>query len=236
MNNHQSNHQDESNKSNENENKNQSKSKTTSKSNLSFLLRPPVTQDEVDAAAPHIHQVINSAYDVYQAGGVEALVQYLSDERERNKQQNNSYNRNNNNRRKLKLKLKRSRKISKDVDDIDVDILDDDILDDDDDDDDDDNDDAKINGDPRTYQVMMVERAIKQNTIIQLNTGLGKTLIAILTIKHFGVAGDYKKVNAKGLAKQTWFLVPSVALAIQQSNTLRVNLPFTVAVVCHTGG
>ena len=168
--------------------------------NLSFLLRPPVTAEEIRDATPHIHDVINSAYDVYESKGIASLVQYLSE----------------------KNSSKREQDMPRRTDDCNGEDCEND-----------DDDDAKITSDPRAYQAMMVERAKKQNTIVQLNTGLGKTLIAILTIKHF--AEDYKAVNSEGLAKQTWFLVPSVALAIQQSHTLRVNLPYKVAVVCHTG-
>lgn len=37
---------------------------------------------------------------------------------------------------------------------------------------------------PRSYQIQMMEIAIKQNTIIYLPTGSGKTFIAILVLKH----------------------------------------------------
>ena len=43
--------------------------------NLSFLLRPPVTAEEIRDATPHIHDVINSAYDIYESKGIASLVQ-----------------------------------------------------------------------------------------------------------------------------------------------------------------
>lgn len=86
--------------------------------------------------------------------------------------------------------------------------------------------DAKIMGAPRQYQQRLFEIACKQNTIIHLGTGAGKTLIALMLIRHF--ASDFQK------GKQTLFAVPSVALAIQQSTVLRSNLPFSVQVACYS--
>ena len=54
-----------------------------------------------------------------------------------------------------------------------------------------------------------------------------------MTIRHF--SQEYRGLDPNGHAKQTWFLVPSVALAVQQTQTLRVNLPYKVATACHTG-
>lgn len=71
----------------------------------------------------------------------------------------------------------------------------------------------------------LVELAKKQNTIVNLGTGQGKTLIALLLIKHY--AKSYQE------GKQTLFLVPSIALAGQHTTTLLANLPFTVATACH---
>lgn len=86
--------------------------------------------------------------------------------------------------------------------------------------------DATIRGDPREYQTALFEIAKTKNTIVNLGTGFGKTLIALLCIRHF--SPDFDE------GKQTLFLVPSVALAIQQSATLRANLPgFSVQTACY---
>jgi ERCC4-related helicase len=86
--------------------------------------------------------------------------------------------------------------------------------------------DAIIQGDPRGYQRALFEAAKCKNTIINLGTGYGKTLIALLCIRHFSPS------FAEG--KQTLFLVPSVALAIQQSTTLRANLPnYSIQTACY---
>jgi len=86
--------------------------------------------------------------------------------------------------------------------------------------------DAKIDGAPRVYQQRLFEIACRQNSIIHLGTGAGKTLIALMTIRHFSGALTPEE------GKQTLFLVPSVALAVQQSIVLRANLPLTVQVAC----
>ena len=84
---------------------------------------------------------------------------------------------------------------------------------------------AKIDGDPRTYQRQLLERAKQGNVIVHLGTGYGKTLIALLLIKHVR--------NQIGVTAKTIFLVPSVALALQHTTTLRANLPYTVATACY---
>jgi len=71
---------------------------------------------------------------------------------------------------------------------------------------------ARIEDDPRDYQQFLLDIAISRNTIIHLGTGFGKTMIALLCIKHFE-------------GGRTLFLVPSVALANQQAMTLEANLP-----------
>ena len=84
-----------------------------------------------------------------------------------------------------------------------------------------------INGTPRKYQMALYEKAKNINTIVNLGTGMGKTLIALLCIKHFAIP-SYEE------GKQTLFLVPSIALAVQQTYTLRANLPYKVATACHS--
>jgi endoribonuclease Dicer len=86
--------------------------------------------------------------------------------------------------------------------------------------------DARINDDPREYQRTLFEIAKSRNTIVILGTGFGKTLVALLLIRHHGAA--FRE------GKQTLFLVPSVALAIQQSVTLRANLPnYSIQTACY---
>jgi hypothetical protein len=106
--------------------------------------------------------------------------------------------------------------------------------------------DSTIRGDPREYQRALFEIAKSKNTIVNLGTGFGKTLIALLCIRHFSPAfepqpsqpndnnGEDKDKGKRAGGKQTLFMVPSVALAIQQSTTLRANLPgFSVQTACY---
>jgi len=104
---------------------------------------------------------------------------------------------------------------------------------------------AKIKGDPRMYQRKLLERAKQENVIVHLGTGYGKTLIALLLIQHVHsqetlitttttttAPADSSQPDGKPSKKKTIFLVPSVALALQHSTTLRANLPYTVATAC----
>lgn len=84
----------------------------------------------------------------------------------------------------------------------------------------------------RDYQIYMLERAKKENTIVHLGTGMGKTLISIMLIKEF-----LAKRNCESAAKgksQILFLVPSIALAVQHTDSLKANLPCRVETACHT--
>jgi len=65
---------------------------------------------------------------------------------------------------------------------------------------------------PRPYQQETADCAIRQNTIINIKTGGGKTLIAVLVINHFLKFSPEKTVL---------FIVPSRALVTQQSQYLR---------------
>jgi endoribonuclease Dicer len=85
--------------------------------------------------------------------------------------------------------------------------------------------DSIIRGDPRQYQIALFETSKNRNTIVNLETGKGKTLVALLLIRYLS------PLFQEG--KQTLFLVPSVALAMQHSSTLRANLPYTVATASH---
>lgn len=67
-------------------------------------------------------------------------------------------------------------------------------------------------------QVELFRCALEQNTIVYLPTGSGKTFIAAMLIKE---KGDETTGSIHQGGKRTVFLVPTVALAIQQAAYLR---------------
>lgn len=67
---------------------------------------------------------------------------------------------------------------------------------------------------PRTYQIELFEIACKQNVIIYLPTGAGKTFIAVMLIKE--LSADIRKSYDEG-GKRTVFIVNTVPLVMQQS-------------------
>ncbi|XP_076245317.1 endoribonuclease Dcr-2 [Calliopsis andreniformis] len=65
----------------------------------------------------------------------------------------------------------------------------------------------------RAYQIDLLEIALKQNTIVYLPTGAGKTFIAVMLIKE--LSADIRKPWSEG-GKRTLFVVNTVPLVIQQ--------------------
>ncbi|KAI4385111.1 hypothetical protein MLD38_003171 [Melastoma candidum] len=79
----------------------------------------------------------------------------------------------------------------------------------------------------RQYQLDVLEQAKKKNTIAFLETGAGKTLIAVLLMKS--VCRDLQKLNKKMLAV---FLVPKVPLVYQQAEVIRERTGYQVGHYC----
>ncbi|KAJ5674560.1 dicer-like protein 1 [Penicillium maclennaniae] len=84
------------------------------------------------------------------------------------------------------------------------------------------------NLDPREYQIELFERAKKKNIIAVLDTGSGKTLIAVLLLKHVLNQELIDRDNGNP-PRVAFFLVDSVTLVFQQSAVLRNNLDQDVA-------
>ncbi|KAJ5799821.1 uncharacterized protein N7518_001889 [Penicillium psychrosexuale] len=82
--------------------------------------------------------------------------------------------------------------------------------------------------DPREYQIELFERARASNTIAVLDTGSGKTLVAVLLLKHILQIELNKRANGAS-PRVAFFLVDSVTLVFQQSAVLRNNLDQRVA-------
>ncbi|XP_023649635.1 endoribonuclease Dicer isoform X1 [Paramormyrops kingsleyae] len=73
---------------------------------------------------------------------------------------------------------------------------------------------------PRKYQVELLEAALEHNTIVCLNTGSGKTFIAVLLTKQLShqIRGDFR-----GYGKRTVFLANSASSVIQQAAAIRTH-------------
>ncbi|KAG9237330.1 hypothetical protein BJ875DRAFT_159968 [Amylocarpus encephaloides] len=84
---------------------------------------------------------------------------------------------------------------------------------------------------PRDYQVELFERAKERNTIAVLDTGSGKTLIAVLLLRH--IFAQELEDRALGKAKRiSLFLVDSVTLVFQQHAVLKANLGQPMDMFC----
>ncbi|KIV99210.1 uncharacterized protein PV09_09074 [Verruconis gallopava] len=85
--------------------------------------------------------------------------------------------------------------------------------------------------DPREYQLELYERAKKENTIAVLETGSGKTFIAILLIRH--MLDQELEDRAKGYAHRTTiFMAPTNTLVYQQTAVLMTNIDQNIASRC----
>ncbi|KAI0032776.1 P-loop containing nucleoside triphosphate hydrolase protein [Vararia minispora EC-137] len=74
----------------------------------------------------------------------------------------------------------------------------------------------------RGYQQEMLDESIRRNIVIALDTGAGKTHIAVLRMKS--------EVERQS-RKLCWFLVPTVALAHQQHRVISNSLPVNVGLI-----
>lgn len=90
----------------------------------------------------------------------------------------------------------------------------------------------------RGYQQEMLEQSIARNIIIAMDTGSGKTHIAVLRIKH-EVERELSKVRVwlvynsatHWLLQVAWFFAPTVALCAQQKAVIKNNLPVSVGLI-----
>ncbi|KAG7444682.1 P-loop containing nucleoside triphosphate hydrolase protein [Guyanagaster necrorhizus] len=74
----------------------------------------------------------------------------------------------------------------------------------------------------RGYQQEMLDESLKRNIIIAMDTGSGKTHIAVLRLK-IEVEREPRKVS--------WFLAPTVALSEQQFRVIRDAVPVSVGLI-----
>ena len=84
---------------------------------------------------------------------------------------------------------------------------------------------------PRDYQVELFEKAKKQNVIAVLDTGSGKTLIAVLLLRY--VLDQELEDRASGKKPRiSFFLVDCVTLVFQQFAVLECNLDQKIERFC----
>lgn len=86
---------------------------------------------------------------------------------------------------------------------------------------------------PREYQLDLFERAKGKNIIVVLDTGSGKTLIAVLLLNHMleeEVKSRAEEVQAR-IPKTAFFIVEKVALCMQQHRVLRHNLGYPIGII-----
>ncbi|CAD7941345.1 unnamed protein product [Amoebophrya sp. A120] len=88
---------------------------------------------------------------------------------------------------------------------------------------------------PRSYQLQALERAQQQNTIVNLGTGTGKTLIAAMLIDEL-LGEDGHTSDGLEDTKKALFVVPTNELALQQTQYLRTELPHRSASVSDLRG
>ncbi|KAF9525584.1 hypothetical protein CPB83DRAFT_796071 [Crepidotus variabilis] len=74
----------------------------------------------------------------------------------------------------------------------------------------------------RGYQQEMLQDSLRRNIIIALDTGSGKTHIAVLRLKH---------EIERNATKRSWFIAPTVALCEQQKNVIEKSIPVPVGIV-----
>ncbi|TQN73169.1 Dicer-like protein 1 [Colletotrichum shisoi] len=89
----------------------------------------------------------------------------------------------------------------------------------------------KIIQTPREYQIELFEKAKKKNTIVVLDTGSGKTLIACLLLRHI-LEKEIEDRAAGKLKRIAFFLVDKVSLVFQQYAVLDCNLEHPVGRFC----
>ena len=88
---------------------------------------------------------------------------------------------------------------------------------------------------PREYQIELFERAKARNTIAVVDTGSGKTHIAVLLLRHV-LEQEIRDRAAGKLPRLAFFLVPRTPLVFQQFRVLECGLDHSVGRFCGAMG
>ncbi|CAG8505437.1 6855_t:CDS:2, partial [Cetraspora pellucida] len=83
----------------------------------------------------------------------------------------------------------------------------------------------------RNYQIELFEKAKKDNVIAVLDTGSGKTFIAVMLIKEIAAEERLLRMQRRE-TKLTFFLVNLVPLVFQQANVIKANCDLKVKHFC----
>ncbi|KAI9264913.1 hypothetical protein BDA99DRAFT_536411 [Phascolomyces articulosus] len=75
---------------------------------------------------------------------------------------------------------------------------------------------------PRDYQYELFQKAVEENVLAVLDTGSGKTLIAVMLIKYMAAKEREERLKRRN-TKLTFFLVDRVPLVPQQYNVIKSN-------------
>ncbi|KAG0034128.1 Dicer-like protein 1, partial [Podila clonocystis] len=84
---------------------------------------------------------------------------------------------------------------------------------------------------PRPYQLQIFERALNENTIVVMDTGSGKTLIASMLIKELR-RREAEANRAHTERKLSFFVVSNVPLVKQQADAIRRDSSVEVIEIC----
>ncbi|KAF7723707.1 Dicer-like protein 1 [Apophysomyces ossiformis] len=85
--------------------------------------------------------------------------------------------------------------------------------------------------DPREYQYELFQKAVEENVIAVLDTGSGKTLIAVMLIKHIAAKEREERLQRRK-AKLSFFLVDRVPLVFQQASVIKANCDVVLEHMC----
>ncbi|KAI9317068.1 dicer-2 protein [Dichotomocladium elegans] len=84
---------------------------------------------------------------------------------------------------------------------------------------------------PREYQYELYRKACEENVIAVLDTGSGKTLIAVMLIKYIADR-EREERQVRRNVKLTFFLVDRVPLVFQQADVIRSNCDVNIEHMC----
>ncbi|KAF9584463.1 Dicer-like protein 1 [Lunasporangiospora selenospora] len=89
---------------------------------------------------------------------------------------------------------------------------------------------------PRNYQIELAKRAIESNIIAVADTGSGKTMVAVILLKHMVVQARNEAKKTGGKRKMAFFVVDRVPLVTQQYEYIHNNSDIALKELCGSMG